>query len=87
MTRLRSEPPPLPTLWKVPDVLWHQIAPVLVIHQPRQKPGRPRSSDRPIFDALIYLARTGVQWCALPDEFPPSLLSMTDFKNGWSMAV
>lgn len=71
MTRLRSEPPSLPTLWKVPDVLWHQIAPVLVIHKPRQKPGRPRSSDRPIFDALIYLARTGVQWCALPDEFPP----------------
>jgi putative transposase len=35
------------------------------------KPGRPRSADRPIFDALIYLARTGAQWEALPQEFPP----------------
>jgi putative transposase len=67
-----SHPPSeLPTIWRVPDVLWHKIAPALVVNKPRLKPGRPRSADRPIFDALIYLARTGGQWEALPKEFPP----------------
>ncbi len=61
----------LPTIWRVPDELWQRIAPVLVVNKPRQRPGRPRSADRPIFDALIHLARTGSQWCALPAEFPP----------------
>lgn len=52
----------LPTLWRVPDALWQTIAPVLTVNKPRQKSGRPRRADRPIFDALIYLARTGMQW-------------------------
>jgi transposase len=60
-----------PTLWRVPDALWVQIAPTLVVNKPRQKPGRPRAADRPIFDALIHLARTGMQWSALPATFPP----------------
>jgi putative transposase len=42
-----------------------------MVNKPRLKLGRPRSADRPIFDALIYLARTGCQWEALPKEFPP----------------
>jgi len=61
----------LPTIWRVPDALWHKIAPALVVNKPRLKLGRPRCADRPIFDALIYLARTGGQWGALPQEFPP----------------
>lgn len=61
----------LPTIWRVPDALWQKIASALIVNKPRQKAGRPRSSDRPIFDALIYLARTGIQWCALPQAFPP----------------
>ncbi len=28
--------------------------------------------DRPLFAALVYLLRTGEQWNALPEEFPPS---------------
>lgn len=43
--------------------------PLLRVAKPRQKPGRPRADDRRIFDALIYLARTGTQWSALPREF------------------
>ena len=66
-----SELSELPTMWRVPDMLWQRIAPVLLVNKVRQKPGRPRSADRPIFDALIYLARTGMQWAVLPKEFPP----------------
>jgi putative transposase len=58
-----------PTIWRVDDALWAEIQPLLVIPKPRKKPGRPRHDDRPIFDGLIWLARTGSQWAALPREF------------------
>jgi len=70
MTQKDSE---LPTLWQVSDALWWQVAPTLVVNKPRQRVGRPRAADRPIFDALIYLARTGMQWSILPRDFPPKL--------------
>ena len=68
---MSATPSTLPTLWRVPNELWNRIQAALVVDKPRKKPGRPRSSDRPIFDALIHLARTGAQWCTLPAEFPP----------------
>lgn len=61
----------LPTIWRVPDALWDKLAPLLRNDKFRKKSGRPRRDDRQIFDALIYLARTGCQWCALPPCFPP----------------
>lgn len=61
----------LPTIWRVSDPLWEQIAPLLKIEKPRKKPGCPRADDRRINDCLIYMARTGSQWRALPAEFGP----------------
>ena len=58
-----------PTLWRVDDALWAELQPLLVIDKPRKKPGRPRNHDRAILDGLIWLARTGSQWAALPREF------------------
>src|SRR6188472_2699590 len=60
-----------PTIWRVDDALWAELQPVLRIDKPRKKPGRPRVDDRAIFDGLIWLARTGSQWAALPREFGP----------------
>jgi len=60
-----------PTIWVVDDALWERIQPLLVIHKVRKKPGRPRSDDRRILNALIWLARTGSQWSAIPAEFGP----------------
>jgi putative transposase len=60
-----------PTIWRVDDALWALLAPILKSAKPRQKPGRPRRDDRPIFDGLIWLARTGSQWSQLPREFGP----------------
>ena len=57
------------TIWTVPDALWGRIQPELIIQKTRKKPGRPRMPDRPIFNGLIHLARTGGQWAALPREF------------------
>jgi len=60
-----------PTIWRVDDTLWAELAPVLRVAKPRKKPGRPRRDDRAIFDGLIWLARTGAQWSQLPREFGP----------------
>src|SRR6188768_3359344 len=60
-----------PTLWEVDDALWVALQPVLVIDKPRIKPGRPRNDDRPIFNGLIWLARTGSQWKELPARYGP----------------
>ena len=58
-----------PTIWRVDDALWAELQPMLVVDKPRKKPGRRRANDRPIFDGLIWLARTGSQWAALPRAF------------------
>jgi transposase len=60
-----------PTIWRVDDALWATLEPILKVDKPRKKPGRPRRDDRQIFDGLIWLARTGSQWAALPREFGP----------------
>ena len=60
-----------PTIWRVDNALWAKLEPVLKSDKVRKKPGRPRRDDRLIFDGLIWLARTGSQWAALPREFGP----------------
>lgn len=60
-----------PTIWQVDDALWAILEPILRVDKPRKKPGRPRRDDRAIFDGLIWLARTGSQWAALPRAFGP----------------
>jgi len=60
-----------PTIWRVDDDLWSLLEPVLASNRVRTKPGRARRDDRAIFDGLIFLARTGSQWAALPREFGP----------------
>ncbi len=60
-----------PTSWHIDDAVWADLAPLLRSDKPRKKPGRPRRDDRPIFAGLIWLARTGSQWAALPREFGP----------------
>jgi putative transposase len=64
-------PPDDPTIWRVDDALWAQMAPLLRCTKPRKKPGRPRRDDRQILDGIIWLLRTGAQWRALPREFGP----------------
>jgi transposase len=60
-----------PTIWRADDALWAELQPLLVVDKPRKKPGRPRNADRPIFDGLVWIARSGGQWAALPREFGP----------------
>jgi putative transposase len=58
-----------PTIWEVDDALWADLQPLLVVDKPRKKPGAPREDDRGIFNGLIWLARTGSQWAAIPRRY------------------
>jgi transposase len=51
------------------DAEWRLIEP----HMPARKVlGRPRETDlRAVFDAILYIARSGCQWRLLPKDFPP----------------
>lgn len=61
---------PLPTIWRVPDDLWHTIEPILEHLDPPAQTGRPRIDARAALDAMIYRMRTGCQWNQLPKDFP-----------------
>ena len=66
-TRARNE---LPTVWEVPDPLWQRIvAPVLNEFDPPPVRGRRRADPRRCLNGIIYRARTGCQWNALPQQF------------------
>ena len=57
------------------DDQWAIIEPLVMDQSDddRYRGGRPRTVDlRRIVDALLYQARTGVQWRLLPSDFPPS---------------
>jgi putative transposase len=59
---------PLPTIWHVPDDLWSLIAPILGPERKAHTPGRPAKPFRLIFDAILYVLRTGCQWQAIPRQ-------------------
>lgn len=51
------------------DEHWAAMEP-MVLEAKRHKGGqRPRLSDRNFFEAVLYLARTGIPWRDLPSEF------------------
>ncbi len=66
----RKRPKPLPTIWRVPDDLWHVVERVLVQLDPPKRTGRKRIDPRGALDAMIFRLRSGCQWNRLPGEFP-----------------
>ncbi len=57
-----------PIISEVDDALQGELEPVLRVEKVREKPSRPRSDDRAIFDGLLWLARTGSKWSELPSR-------------------
>jgi len=62
---------------EVSDAEWRLVAPRL---PGKCRLGRPRAVDlRAIFNAILYIARTGCQWRPLPRDFPPFTTVQHDF--------
>ena len=53
--------------WRIPDILWEQLEPLLPEHKNTHRfgGGRPRVPDRVCLTAIFYVLRTGCQWKAL----------------------
>jgi transposase len=54
----------LPTV--VTDALWEQLRPLLPAPSAFPGPGRPRVDDRACLEGILYVARRGVPWAAVP---------------------
>ncbi len=57
----------IPDQWRIPDILWEQLEPLLPVRENTHRfgGGRPRVPDRRCADAIFYVLRTGCQWEAL----------------------
>lgn len=63
------------------DAEWQAIEPHL---GPAKFGGRPRTVDlREILNAIFYVARTGCQWSALPNDLPPKSTAY-DYYARWT---
>ena len=62
-------------LWVVTDEFWQRVEPLIPvrfaadrIYVRRPGAGRPSKPARLVFEAIVYVLRTGCQWKALPKE-------------------
>jgi len=61
------------TIWHIPNDLWSLIAPLLGPEKQPGTRGRKPTPFRLVFDAIVYVLRTGCQWQALPRaEYAPA---------------
>jgi transposase len=56
------------SMWKVRDELWEFAEPLLPVHAPDPRGGRPRVDDRVCFNAIVFVLFTGIAWQHLPRE-------------------
>ena len=59
----------LPTIRRIPDDLWLEIAPILGKEKEPGTKGRPPVPFRKVLDGILYILRTGCQWKSLPREY------------------
>ena len=52
----------------LPDALWAIIEPLLPVHAPSPKGGRPRITDRQALTGILFVLKTGLPWEDLPAE-------------------
>lgn len=56
------------SVWQVRDELWEVAEPLLPVHRPDPRGGRPRVEDRVAFGAVMFVLFTGIAWRYLPRE-------------------
>ena len=50
----------------LPDELWAETQPLLPVHVPSPKGGRPPADDRDCLVGIVFLLRSGITWQMLP---------------------
>jgi transposase len=63
----------LPTIKRIPDLVWNEVKEILPKEKPPKTVGRPSVPYRTILDSILYVLRTtGCQWKSLPKEYGSS---------------
>jgi transposase len=55
-------------MWQLRDELWEVVEPLVPVHEPDPRGGRPRVDDRLCFGAIVFVLVTGIAWRHLPRE-------------------
>ena len=58
------------TRWKLTDERWAKLAPLFPEPKVGRKGGRPRASNREVFEGILWILRTGAPWSDMPKEYP-----------------
>jgi transposase len=64
------------------DEQWAILEPALRVPRKSQY-GRPRANEREVFEAILFILHTGIQWKHLPRTFPPKS-TVHDYLSHWS---
>src|SRR6478672_1708649 len=68
----------------ISDEQWEVLGPLL--ERPRKSQyGRPRAGEREVFEAILFVLHTGIQWKHLPRTFPPKS-TVHDSLKAWSQS-
>ncbi len=68
----------------ISDEQWEVLGPLL--EWPRKsKYGTPRPMERTVFEALLFVLHTGIQWKDFPKTFPPKS-TVHDYLKAWSQS-
>ena len=68
----------------ITDEQWEVLKPVLEIPK-SSRYGRPRADARLVFEAILFILHTGIQWKFLPKTFPPKS-TVHDYLKRWSQS-
>ena len=80
--------------WEVSDAFWERVSALIpppqrdASHIYRRKPGagRPPMDPRKVFEAIVYVLRTGIQWKALPKAIYGSPSAIHAYFQKWHRA-
>lgn len=80
--------------WEVSDEYWSRVEPLIPVtvrdeskeYQRRPGGGRKKKSPRLVFEAIVYVLRTGCQWKALPRGAFGSSSSIHQYFLDWEAA-
>lgn len=67
--------------YELTDEQWNQIKDL----SPVANTGRPSKDNRLMFNAMLWILRTGSQWRQLPEYYGPWKLYTADSENGVMM--
>jgi transposase len=66
----------------ISDQQWEVLRPILEVPKTTRL-GRPRADARAVFEAILFILHTGIQWKYLPGTFPPKS-TVHDYLSRWS---